>query len=338
MTGRRRAAIAALALALVIALAGDAAATPRWGVVIDRGPLRVSAEAGLDRDARRVADRAERSLTRITADLPDLPRPAVIDVRIVRDAAPLADARPGPRRAALGRRGLPTWAWWCWRSAAAASASTSTRQCELAHRAGGGAGARAGFRGFAWRHASLDAARIETWPAWWFGSGPIEAGYGFPAAEAPASRLRRKLRPWLAHRGRYAVATTATATFQDFLRESWAMAESMDRPRARSAPSAERESGRPTIAAPADRRRCSRPGCGSWPRSVDDRLVTAAARHARAVGRRRGGRRRRPDRGAGAAGRPAVGRARSARRARPRRRPRRRRSAAALDQLRRRAR
>ena len=235
MTGRRRAAIAALALALVIALAGDAAATPRWGVVIDRGPLRVSAEAGLDRDARRVADRAERSLTRITADLPDLPRPAVIDVRIVRDSADLADAAPEGR-------GAPRWA------AGVAYPDVGvvvlalgrggqrfdvdkTLDHELAHLALGAAvpGApRWLHEGFAWQHAEdLDAARIETLAGMaWFGSViPIEElEYGFPAAEAPASRAYAESYDfvgYLAHRGRYADRDDDgnRYAFQDFLRE-----------------------------------------------------------------------------------------------------------------------
>ena len=93
----------------MIALAGDAAATPRWGVVIDRGPLRVSAEAGLARDARRVADRAERSLTRITADLPDLPRPAALDLPTLPHSPGLADAAAAGRGAhpRVARAGSP---------------------------------------------------------------------------------------------------------------------------------------------------------------------------------------------------------------------------------------
>lgn len=239
MTSRRRAArpwlTLALALALLVALAGGAAATPRWDVVIDHGPLRVSAEAGLERDARRVAERAERSLARITADLPDLPRPAVIDVRIVRDSADLADAAPEGR-------GAPRWA------AGVAYPDVGvvvlalgrggqrfdvdkTLDHELAHLALGAAVPNAPrwlHEGFAWQHAEdLDAARIETLAGMaWFGSViPIEElEYGFPAAEAPASRAYAESYDFvgfLAHRGRYADRDDDgnRYAFQDFLRE-----------------------------------------------------------------------------------------------------------------------
>jgi hypothetical protein len=217
MTARRRPAIAALALALLVTLAGAAAATPRWDVVIDRGPLRVSAEAGLERDARRVAARAERSLARISADLPDLPRPAVIDVRIVRDSAALADAAPEGR-------GAPRWA------AGVAYPDVGvvvlalgragqrfdvdkTLDHELAHLALGAAVPNAPrwlHEGFAWQFAAdLDWSRMETLAGMaWFGSViPLDQLVSaFPADELPASRAYAQsydLVRYLVGRGRY---------------------------------------------------------------------------------------------------------------------------------------
>lgn len=210
----------AVAIAVLVALAvaaRPAAAAPRWDVVIDRGRLRVSAEAGLGRDARRIADRAERSLARIEADLDGLPRPAVIDVRLVRDGADLAAAAPEGRGAprwaagvaypdvgvvvlALGRRGQRF-------------DLDKTLDHELAHLALGAAVPTAPrwlHEGFAWQHAQeLDLGRVETLTgmAWFGGVIPLEdLAWSFPAEEAPASRAYAESYDfvgYLAHRGRY---------------------------------------------------------------------------------------------------------------------------------------
>lgn len=59
----------------------------------------VRAERGLDREARRIAENAPAMLAKIAADLPDLPTPKRVELRLVRDAADLASVAPEGRGA-----------------------------------------------------------------------------------------------------------------------------------------------------------------------------------------------------------------------------------------------
>lgn len=215
--GRLRALAIAVALAVLVTLAGGAGATP-LPVAIDRGDLHVRAAAGLEREARRVAERADRALARIVADLPDLPRPAVIEIRIVDDTDELTSVAPPGH-------GAPRWAAGVAYPAAGIVALAVQRRGqrhdldktldhELAHLALGAAIPRAPrwlHEGFAWQHANeFDMARLETLAgmAWFGGVIPLEElELGFPEAEAPASRAYAESYDfvgYLAHRGRWA--------------------------------------------------------------------------------------------------------------------------------------
>jgi hypothetical protein len=102
----RRLALAAGAAGAALALlasAGSAGATPRLEPAAHAGRITVIAEPGLGGVARQLAGSAEQALDRIAADLPDLPVPRAIEVRLVRDAADLAAVAPGGR-------GAPAWA------------------------------------------------------------------------------------------------------------------------------------------------------------------------------------------------------------------------------------
>ncbi|MBK9030864.1 MAG: hypothetical protein IPL61_05905 [Myxococcales bacterium] len=228
-------AIAALVLALGVVLgARGAGATPRLPITIERSPIVVRAEAGLERAAARAADRAERSLAKIQDDLSDLPRPTTIEIRIVADSADLAGAAPPGR-------GAPRWAAGvaypdvgvlvlAVGRGGARHDLDKTLDHELAHLALGAAVPRAPrwlHEGFAWQHAEdLDFARIETLAGMaWFGSViPLEElEWRFPAAEAPASRAYAEsydLVGYLAHRGRYVERDDDgdRYPFQEFLR------------------------------------------------------------------------------------------------------------------------
>ena len=90
--------LASLALAFVIALpsVGRAAELP-LPVVIKRGPVVVKAQKGMERDARRLAEKAPKKLKEIASDLPELPTPRSVEIRLVRRSADL------PRAGGQGR-------------------------------------------------------------------------------------------------------------------------------------------------------------------------------------------------------------------------------------------
>lgn len=207
--------IAIVALALVLGL-GPAFAQ-YLPVTIDRGDLVVHAAPGLEDEARALADRAMKTLPRIEEDLPDLPRPPRIEIRLVRDTADLTAASPPDRGAprwaagvafpdlgilvlALGRGGQP-------------HDVGKTLDHELAHLLLGAAvpdAPRWLHEGFAMQHApEMDFQRFETLAGMaWFGNiAPLdELESTFPVDEAPASRAYAQSYDfvrYLADRGRW---------------------------------------------------------------------------------------------------------------------------------------
>ena len=217
MSARRLALAVVMALALVLGARGAAHADVSLPITVERGAIVVRAEAGLDRAASRAASRATAALARIAADLPGLPQPATIEIRIVRDSDDLVDAAPPGR-------GAPRWA----AGVAYPDAGVlvlavgrggqrhdldKTLDHELAHLALGAAVPTAPrwlHEGFAWQHAEeMSWQRVETLAGMaWFGSViPLdELTWAFPAGEAPASRAYAEsydLVGYLAHRGRY---------------------------------------------------------------------------------------------------------------------------------------
>lgn len=230
-----RAALAVLiALLVVLGAARDARAVP-LPVSIDRGDIQVRAAAGLERVAARAAERADRALARIHADLDGLPRPRAIEIRIVVDTADLPSVAPPGR-------GAPRWAAGVAYPDAGVLALAvrrggqhhdldKTLDHELAHLALGAAVPRAPrwlHEGFAWQHAAdLDMARVETLAGMaWFGSViPLDQlERGFPAEELPASRAYAESYDFvgfLARRGRWADASDDgdRYAFRNFLAE-----------------------------------------------------------------------------------------------------------------------
>ncbi len=208
---------AAVAVVLALALApGPAAATP-LPVTIDRGDLVVRAAAGLEAEAGRLADRAQRVLPRIAEDLPELPRPARIEIRLVRDTAELSSVSPPGRGAPRWAAGVAfpdegVLALALYRGAQLHDTG-KTLDHELAHLLLGAAvrdAPRWLHEGFAWQHAQdLDLSRLETLAGMaWFGNiAPLDAlEAGFPVEEAPASRAYAQSYDfvgYLAHRGRW---------------------------------------------------------------------------------------------------------------------------------------
>ena len=235
MTARRIALALVLAVGLLVGARGVARADVALPVTVERGPIVVHAQAGLERAAARAASRATAALERIAADLDGLPQPATIEIRIVRDSNDLAAAAPSGR-------GAPRWA------AGVAYPDDGvlvlavgrggqrhdldkTLDHELAHLALGAAVPSAPrwlHEGFAWQHAEeMSWQRVETLAGMaWFGSViPLdELMWNFPAGEAPASRAYAEsydLVGYLAHRGRY-VDTDDDGDrypFKQFLRE-----------------------------------------------------------------------------------------------------------------------
>lgn len=209
--------IITLLVAVLLALAPGRAAAVPLPVTVERGDIVVHAAAGLDDEARALADRAARTLPRIEEDLPDLPRPERIEIRLVRDTAELSSVSPPGRGAprwaagvafpdlgvlalALGRGGQ-------------LHDTGKTLDHELAHLLLGAAvpdAPRWLHEGFAWQHApEMDFARFETLAGMaWFGNiAPLdELEAGFPAEEAPASRAYAQSYDfvrYLAQRGRW---------------------------------------------------------------------------------------------------------------------------------------
>lgn len=207
MSGRafvkRLGARAIAVLVLWLALAGGAApaiAAPRLEQAAREGRITVLAESGLERTAEKLAANAEAALARIARDLPDLPTPRAIEVRLVRDAADLAGVAPAGR-------GAPPWAAGvAYPDLGVISVATrrganlidpiTTLRHELAHVALGAAlGPRVPrwlHEGFAYQHsADWSWQRAETLAGMsWFGSIiPLdELDRSFPAEELPAHR------------------------------------------------------------------------------------------------------------------------------------------------------
>ncbi len=209
--------LAALVVAVVLAFAAPAGATP-LPVTVERGDVIVRAAAGLDREARELAERAERTLPRIAEDLPDLRRPRRIEIRLVRETDELSSVSPPGR-------GAPRWAAGvafpdegilalALRRGAQLHDTGKTLDHELAHLLLGAAvrdAPRWLHEGFAWQHAQdLGLDRVETLAGMaWFGNiAPLDAlEAGFPVEEAPASRAYAQSYDfvgYLAHRGRWA--------------------------------------------------------------------------------------------------------------------------------------
>jgi len=178
----------------------------------------MSSAPGLERDAARVRDAVERSLAEIAADLPDLPTPPMIDIRLVRDASELA-------RVAPPGRGVPPWAIGvaypdlgvlaiATRRGAHVEDPVATARHELAHLALGAAlgdhAPRWLHEGFAYQHSaewSWDRAETLAGMAWFGGIIPIsELDARFPAEELPAQRAYAESYDfvgYLARRGRW---------------------------------------------------------------------------------------------------------------------------------------
>lgn len=121
----RRVALSALALFL-----GLTSALPSAGAlelpVVERGArVTVRAEAGLERRARRAAERAASDLARIETDLAGLPRVTHVEVRLVKRAEALAAVAPPGRRA-------PAWATGvAWPGTGVVAVAARGRQGEL---------------------------------------------------------------------------------------------------------------------------------------------------------------------------------------------------------------
>lgn len=209
--------IAALAMTLALVFATTPAGAVPLPVTVDRGDIVVKAAHGLDSEAAALADRAVRTLPKIALDLPDLPRPRRIEIRLVHDTAELTSVSPpghgAPRWAAgvaFPEEGVLALAL---RRGAQLHDTGKTLDHELAHLLLGAAvrdAPRWLHEGFAWQHAQdLGLDRVETLAGMaWFGNiAPLDAlEAGFPAEEAPASRAYAQSYDFvgfLAHRGRW---------------------------------------------------------------------------------------------------------------------------------------
>ena len=192
-------ALVAVWLAL-LAWLSPAAAAPTLHRAASNGRITIYAEAGLDDTAETLAAGAEATLSRISADLVDLPVPRAIEVRLVRDAADLAAVAPAGRGAppwAIGvaypDRGIISVAM---RRGASAIDPGSTLDHELAHVALGAAlGDRAPHwlhEGFAYQHSgewSWDRMETLAGMAWFGGIIELdELDATFPQGEQPAHR------------------------------------------------------------------------------------------------------------------------------------------------------
>ncbi|CAN5769377.1 hypothetical protein BH11MYX2_BH11MYX2_39620 [soil metagenome] len=193
--------IVASVLALVAWLAPlRADAAPIFSYSTHAGRVTVRAEAGLEKSARDLAAGAETTLTRIRADLVDLPTPRSIEVRLVRDAADLPDAAPEGRGApayAIGVAypdlGIISVAM---NRGAQQLDVESTLEHELGHIALGSAiGDRAPHwlhEGFAYQHSgewSWDRTETLAGMAWFNSIIDIDdLDRSFPAQESPAQR------------------------------------------------------------------------------------------------------------------------------------------------------
>lgn len=96
--------VSSLLLLLVLLLPGNAdAQSIPLPVEVRKGPVLVRAEAGLKSDAKRLAAEAPDMLARIAVDLPELPTPSSVEIRLVKKSEDLAKVAPAGR-------GAPKWA------------------------------------------------------------------------------------------------------------------------------------------------------------------------------------------------------------------------------------
>lgn len=205
-----------MVLALLVAAPAPAAAVEL--PVVERGDgVVVRAARGLEAIAGDIAARAPRTLAAIAADLQGLPRPPLVEIRVVVDTRDIASVSPHP--------GVPPWAVGVAFSDAGVVVVAVKRQSEmldvlgtvdheLAHMALGAAlGGRAPRwlnEGFAYLHSSdWSFARFRTLVgmAWTGNTIPLtELDLSFPAAEQSAHRAYAQsydFVAFLARRGRY---------------------------------------------------------------------------------------------------------------------------------------
>lgn len=210
-------ALALVALALATAGGGTARAVP-LPVVIESDAVTVRAEAGMADLAGTLARGARGHLASIAEDLPDLPAPGAIEIRVVRDAAAMTSVAPADRV-------VPAWAAGvafpdlgvvivATRRHGRPLDVTETLHHELAHLALGAALGPAAPRwlheGFAYQHsAEWTWERTETLAqlAWGGNTIPLdELDLRFPAEELPANRAYAESYDfvgYLARRGRW---------------------------------------------------------------------------------------------------------------------------------------
>jgi hypothetical protein len=212
-----RSALAALLVVAALVVAPSRSAATELPVIARGEGVVVRAERGLDDLAANIARRAPATLAAIAADLEGLPRPPLVEIRVVVDTSEIASVSPSP--------GVPEWAV----GVAFAGAGVvvvavrrgsemldvlGTVDHELAHMALGAAlGGRAPRwlnEGFAYLHSSdWSLARFRTLigMAW---SGDViplsELDRSFPAAEQSAHRAYAQsydFVAFLARRGRF---------------------------------------------------------------------------------------------------------------------------------------
>ncbi|MEZ4360397.1 MAG: peptidase MA family metallohydrolase [Kofleriaceae bacterium] len=182
------------------------------------GPVVVRSPAALARVGRRLAAAAAGALQRIATDLPDLPTPGTIEVRLVDDASELASVAPSGRGAPayaiglaypdLGVVSIAT------RRGARYEDPEATLRHELAHMALGAAIPRAPrwlHEGFAYQHsAEWSWERTETLAGmvWFHSIVPLsELDRSFPAEELATHRAYAESYDFvgfLSRRGRWA--------------------------------------------------------------------------------------------------------------------------------------
>ncbi len=199
-------------------VASPAAAKPRLELAAHQGRIVVYAESGLEGTARELAETAEATLAKISADLEGLATPHAIEVHLVRDSEDLASVAPQGR-------GAPKWAIGvAYPDLGVISVAMqrgpnpvdpiATLKHELAHIALGAAiGDRAPHwlhEGFAYQHsAEWSRERVETLAGMaWFGSviSLHDLDNAFPAEELPAHRAYAESYDFvgfLARRGRW---------------------------------------------------------------------------------------------------------------------------------------
>lgn len=222
VTGRRLAlAIALLSLIFLgfVPALGHAQTLPLPVVIhADSGTVTVRAESGMERIARRVAARAPGVLARIHSDLEGLPRPEVVEIRLVKRGRDMTAASPTGRRAPPWASGVAYPDLGVLVVAARRGPQTinveNVVDHELAHLALGAAlGERAPrwlHEGFAYQHSaewSLERTRTLTGMVWFGNVIPLhELEAGFPQRESATDRAYAEsydFVAFLSQRGRY---------------------------------------------------------------------------------------------------------------------------------------